>query len=153
MNNLDKEFVLYPEALALKELGFDEVCFAYYRDGRITGVNRWDRKDWEFHVISKKDITSSTNEIILAPTYSQTFRFFRDKFNCQHYIGKLPKMAIEAIKRADKYKGNYQWMITCDESNPPCPPGHSGVIEGYEEAELLCLQKLIEVVNKNILNK
>ena len=27
---MNKEFVLYPEALELKELGFDEPCFGYY---------------------------------------------------------------------------------------------------------------------------
>jgi hypothetical protein len=53
---MNKDFTLYPEAFELKELGFDEPCFAYYKDGRITGVNKWDREDWGFHVITNERI-------------------------------------------------------------------------------------------------
>ena len=50
----EKEFIPYELALELKQLGFVEPCFAYYKDGRITGVNKWDREDWGFHVITSK---------------------------------------------------------------------------------------------------
>jgi len=51
-----KDFILYPEALELKQLGFDEPCFGVYatKDGYV-------RK-------------SAYDEIGDAPTYSQAFR-------------------------------------------------------------------------------
>ena len=136
-----KDFTLYPEALALRELGFDEPCFGYFRDGKLSGVNKWDRKDWEFHIISNKDITNITHEIVLAPTYSQAFRWFREK---HHLIG-----TIEYVGGA-KYETTW-WDI--------CVVGHFNVnpsewtmkYQPYEQAELACLQKLIEIVkNKAI---
>jgi hypothetical protein len=130
---MKKDFVEYPEALALKELGFDEPCFAYYRDNRISGVNRWNRKDWEFHVISNKDITSTTNEIVLVPTYSQCFRWFREKYD----------LYINVTRYNDEDEDKFLYYID------------SGDVEEefntYEEAELACLNQLIEIVKtKNI---
>lgn len=75
-----------PYEIALKLVGFDEPCFAYYRDGRICGVNKWDRKDWEFHIISLKEITNTTNEIVLAPTYQQVIDWLREKYKLHVYI-------------------------------------------------------------------
>jgi hypothetical protein len=62
MNNLEKEFVPYTEALELKQLGFDEPCLKLYVNGNIA-----------FRPYSE------SNEVVNAPTYSQAFRWFRKK--------------------------------------------------------------------------
>jgi hypothetical protein len=129
----NKDFTLYPEAFELKQLGFDEPCFAYYKDGRITGVNKWDREDWGFHVITNKDITSVTSEIIIAPTYSQAFRFFRETFGIDSHIKRdyslreMPKQYCYTIESEDGFEESKNFNT-------------------YEEAELACLKKLIEIV-------
>lgn len=135
-----KDFIPpYQEALALRELGFDEFCFGYFRDGKLSGVNKWDRKDWEFHIISNKDITNITHEIVLAPTYAQAFRFFREKYKLYQYIrqyyGEKFYFHIEDMvhpRRWDEY--TVEMLRSFNEST------------SQEESELSCLKKLIEIV-------
>ena len=64
-SSVDKEFVPYEQALALKELGFNEPCLASY-----------------FHAGKRLHITEYINYgeyTTLAPTFSQAFRWFREK--------------------------------------------------------------------------
>lgn len=140
-----KDFVLYPEALALKELGFDEPCFGYFHDGKLSGVNKWDRKDWEFHIISNKDITNTIHEIVLAPTYSQAFRWFREKHDLKisfsywnGYNGFI----------SEKMAYRYECYVIPQNGMSIVVRGKEGNVyfKNYEEAELACLQKLIEIV-------
>ena len=109
---MNKEFIPYEQALALKELGFDEPCFGMYytKDGDIR----------------KLDI----NEIGDAPLYQQAFRWFREKHNICGYI-------IETTNKYNKLDGKFQYGI----SN-----SYYDVYDTYEEAELACLNKLIEIV-------
>ena len=128
---MEKEFIPYEQALALKELGFDEPCFAYYRDGRITGVNKWDREDWGFHVMTNKEITNITSEIVIAPTFSQAFRFFRDKYGLWQIVPQ--NTDIDWTYDILPINGIHDYSLI-------------DVFETYEEAELECLKKLIEIV-------
>jgi hypothetical protein len=78
---MKEQFVTYPIAKQLKKLGFDNDCFAYFnKDGKLVAVNKWDR-NFGFHVISNKDITDLTSEIILAPLWQQVQRWLREKHN------------------------------------------------------------------------
>jgi hypothetical protein len=133
---MKKEFVPYQEALALKQLGFDEPCFGYYKDGRIAGVNKWDREDWGFHVITNKDITNVTSEIVIAPLFQQAFRWFREKYGLayQFQYYHVPKWTFQILEFTDiKVTPN----ILFSETNK---------VFTYEEAELACLDKLIEII-------
>jgi hypothetical protein len=58
-----------------------------------------------------------------TPTFSQAFRFFREKYDL-HYL------------RPTKYSETKWWGIG----------GNTKVCDSYEEAELACLNKLIEIV-------
>jgi hypothetical protein len=128
---MNKEFIPYEEALALKELGFDEPCFGYYHDKRLTGVNKWDRKDFEFHILSKKEVTATTVEIVIAPLYQQAFRWFREKYGYWSYIKEATKGTCRFyIEKFDEKFFN------------------SDIIDSYEEAELACLIKLIKIVKE-----
>ncbi len=82
---LEKEFVKYNEALALKELGFDEPCFGYY-DGNHNLQYMYNGKPEKF--TEKRMGVSDSKWVgwISAPTYSQAFRWFRGKHKLYHEI-------------------------------------------------------------------
>ena len=113
---MEKEFVPYEPTLELKELGFDDPCFAVY--GKSEG--------YLFKVHTDKFDTVDELHFIKSPTFSQAFRWFRDK----GYDVKISK------ENTGLYFGFY-WT------------GVAWIIVGtgtYEEAELACLIKLIEIV-------
>jgi hypothetical protein len=118
---MNKEFISYEQALALKELGFDEPCLA-----------SWNFYTRELNYNGQPSIFSS-EDVIQLPTFSQAFRWFREKYGYYYEIfvdddktfGFMISYFIE-IGRADK---PIQRMYTT-----------------YEEAELECLKKLIEIV-------
>ena len=124
---MTKEFVTYEQALALKELGFDEPCLTYYHENQrleseivfIKGSKFWNLPD-----ISK----------IAAPTFSQAFRWFREKHKLHSYIYSDYSWNISGgIWDLNGYKDlRYDW-----DSEPYAT---------YEEAESACLDKLIELI-------
>mgnify|MGYP003631835079 CR=1 FL=1 len=114
---MSKEFVPYEEALALKELGFDEYCLADYR--------QWDGRGEYLHLNEDYSQTHYTVEC-KAPLYQQAFRWFREKYDLSHSI-------VE-------HEHRYSYSTNC---------GDFKIIGSYEEAELYCLKKLIEIVNQN----
>jgi hypothetical protein len=132
---MEKEFVPYTEALALKELGFVEPCvFLYYNYGSN-------------YVIAEpliKNSNLSGNEEITAPIYSQAFRWFREKYNL---FGKIYIVNFGADEYSfdvyDLYeeKTKYDNFIGAGIS-------YAGTFDTYEEAELACLEKLIEIIKK-----
>ena len=125
---MNKEFIHYEQALDLKELGFDEPCF-----GAFIG------KELKIFSFSNdlKGYTNDANLIIGAPLFSQAFRWFRDKHELEYSLRGRKSMGydfvIEGIKiptggRDSKYS-NF-------------------VYPTYEQAELACLRKLIEITKK-----
>ena len=131
-----KDFTLYPEALALKELGFNEPCF-----GRIYADGGTEQLSYPY---KNSDKGWDVNESCSAPTYSQAFRFFREKYGLHQYIkqyyGEKFYFQIEDMvypRRWDEY--TVEMLRAFNEST------------SQEESELACLQKLIEIVkNKEI---
>jgi hypothetical protein len=112
------EFVPYELALELKQLGFDEPCFAFYDESLYFPNNE---NQYGTFCNQKLDASSCS-----APTYSQSFRFFREKFNYHHTINLNKKYVGIAYSSVVNF--------SIDEFNT------------YEEAELECLKKLIEIV-------
>ena len=114
---LEKDFAPYEPSLALKELGFDEPCFGWFAS-------------------DKSLITEYTNktDFLLAPTFSQAFRWFREKHNTHSFIIPL----VDEMG----FVHEYQVRIHIEESSVEI----IGNFEIYEEAELACLIKLIEIV-------
>jgi hypothetical protein len=106
------DFVPYELALELKQLGFTEPCLAsYYHAGRRLDISEY---------INHGEYT------VLAPTYSQAFRWFREKYNCHHTIKLINEKYVVIT-----YSSVVNFSI--DEFNT------------YEEAELACIKKLIEI--------
>ena len=129
---MNKEFVTYEQALALKELGFEDFDFnllgffnfkGEFFDAHARGFNRMAYED----------------DSLLAPLKQQAFRWFREKHGSHSHISK--------------YKDNnfYHYDIFVDFIDEdgdecfetyPCNDLHNT----YEEAEQACLDKLIEIV-------
>ena len=137
---MEKEFVPYGLALELKQLGFDEPCFGYYVDGELRGINLGMEElggvepyyqRFGFHTLSNHDIDNPNKIVVTAPTYSQAFRWFREKYNLKSCIMFRTSM--------EDNKEYYDWLIKGQE----VVYRHFNT---YEEAELACLQKLIEIV-------
>ena len=123
---MDKEFIPYEQALALKELGFNRRTFAQY-DTILN--NKW---ILTFDLSEEGQYPKSTSACI-APTFSQAFRFFREK-----------KYQAEILWRGDF--GDFCWKIGRFKYG-----SHFFSDDGfktYEEAELECLKKLIEIVKE-----
>jgi hypothetical protein len=125
---MKKEFLPYQEALDLKELGFNEKCAAHYLDV----------DDLELKWLIYRNLSIDTNKCIQAPLYQQAFRWFREKYNILATI----------YSNASGYL--YEWHDSIGGTHRGWSdyegPNDGGVWNTYEEAELACLKKLIEIV-------
>ncbi len=135
---MEKEFIPYAEALALKELGFDESTYTWRQHGNgISG-----------DVEGKRDYYNRKGDVYTAlPLYQQAFRWFREKYGLQHEITRqgtnywlltileIDKVTINGIFNGKKYD------IDDYIKNEP---------KSYEESELECLKKLIEIVKNDV---
>jgi hypothetical protein len=125
MNN---EFISYEMALKLKELGFNEPCLTYYYNisGKLrTNISVDINNGWAYEGTKKLGIT-------LAPTLSQVFRFFREKYMLEGAI----------------YRLNFKWasQVFNIETSTYCFKHE--LFEKYEEAEMHSLQKMIKIIEK-----
>lgn len=114
----NKEFVPYAESLALEKLGFDDFCFAWHVS---------ESYGLEIGGVIKEDLI---RDAVLAPTFSQAFRFFRDKHD-------LPS-------NLELFDDGWDYVIYLDITEEV--DFNEGPWNTYEEAELACLRKLIEIV-------
>ena len=127
---LEQEFIPYEQALALKELGFDEPCFCIYNREKVLRFNNLNNPNDRNRGVK----LTANNGRYPAPLYQQAFRWFESK-GYRNYVA------------SNQFGGkvNYWFAIT-----PPEELTYSDV-EGRntkEEAELECLKKLIEIVKK-----
>ena len=119
---MTKEFVPYELAVRLKALGFNEPCIGFYNiDLNVLPI------------INEPYVTTSKDS---APLYQQAFRWFRDKRSC----------VCEIIR---KEEGNHSefigWVYIDDRKIDVVSYWDSNT---YDEAELACLTKLIEIVEQ-----
>lgn len=123
---MDKEFIPYEQALELKNLGFHEPCVAVY-----DVIN----KEFRYHKYHEA-INGLIHPIAIAvPTYSQVFRWFLNhpewpvEVWIQPYISENPRQYLAKLWT----RGWFDQI---------------GVYKTYEEAELACLNKLIEIAKQ-----
>ena len=120
MSNINELFVPYEESLELKELGFDEPCLSLFtRDKSFLIKEMPNQKECKTYFGG-----------ILRPTFSQAFRWFRDKYKLQSYIR-------HECSNVEYY---YDFVINEDV--------YDVIKDTCEEAELACLRKLIDIVKK-----
>jgi hypothetical protein len=138
---MEKEFVLYEQSLELKELGFNEPCFGWFRSTLIPSNFTEYFLDTEFGMNeSPSDWVNSNflDKACSAPLYQQAFRWFREKYNLDSFVKHLYKSTIKVgyYFGIDQYNG-IEFQMGLDE-----------YYKTYEEAELECLKKLIEIVKQ-----
>lgn len=127
---MSNEFISYYQALELKELGFDKPCLAFY------SLNK------ELHPVmqepAKGPYFNNGNfvETLRAPLYQQTFRWFREEHRLSSWIynSDTTKYFYTILQNGRIVKA-------------------TGSLITYEEAELACLKKLIEIVKEKTTNK
>jgi hypothetical protein len=135
---MKKEFVPCEQASALKELGFKEKCFGKYyyiiehevydsrkgEDRKFGDNNRIILRDTPYsHSYDENEVT-----VCVAPIWQQAFKWFREKYKYSYFIKEATK-------------GKYRFHIEkFDEKY------YNSEILSYEDAELGCLKKLIEIV-------
>lgn len=148
------EFLPYQESLELKELGFDEPCFAYYDEeagetvpyeyancsGNVTGDKACYNDDFlsvtnsqldENGAFCEKDEEGTESfSRWTAPLYQQAFRWFREKYGLGHMINGIGHESF--IMNI----GGILHIFNAFE------------FKTYEEAELACLRKLISIVKQ-----
>jgi hypothetical protein len=128
---MEREFVPYDLYIEIKKLGFDEKCLSYS--------------------VSTKDVSGRTwTSVLSAPLYQQAFRFFREKYNL-HFCLKANYDILDSYifyingKEIKRFTiKNTKWESlekTASFKKSRCYKTYT-----YEEAELECLKKLIEIV-------
>ena len=117
---MNKEFVTYEQAIALKELGFDEPCLKMaMSEVDIINAERTDEGDYP----KNSDLYSRW---VAVPIYSQAFRWFREKYRLYPIIDSFVGV-----------KGVVKFFYKL--------PMYDETFNTYEEAESACLDKLIEI--------
>jgi hypothetical protein len=133
---MEKEFIPYEQALSLKELGFDEPCIGFYTQNAYGSTLEQKVQYWREPIGGNDDYV-----FVLAPLYQQAFRFFRERYGLHIVINVgIPHDNITHSKRIQ-----YFFNVV------KCGKHHKGIFRSifyptYEEAELECLKKLIEIV-------
>ena len=129
---MEKEFIPYKLAVKLKALGFDEPCFgSWWFNPSIHKLN-----EEELQII-KSYYFGLPEYCILAPTFSQAFRWLLKEYNLYAII--IPTVTMHWTFKT----------MTVVEDIVEVPPYDHVDANDYgtrEEAELACLVKLIEIV-------
>jgi hypothetical protein len=132
-----KDFTLYPEASELKELGFDEPCIAWYAENKELQIAPDTFKKWTSKPCNNSNIITVFNShCITAPTYSQAFRWFRETFNLHSNISSW--------RDDNNLSFSHEFEIYDLQG---CWEGDASTT--YEQAELACLKKMIEIVKSS----
>jgi hypothetical protein len=122
---MEKELIPYEQALDLKELGFDEECLAFYNSTFQT-PNELLYPQYGGEVGN----WNVENHLISAPLYQQAFSWFRK--NRLRFCITARKFEKDYLYKVNilnftEYNDDYEYLT-------------------YEEAELACLMKLIQII-------
>lgn len=172
---MNKEFIPYEESLELRRLGFNELCICWHDSSCICWYNSKKELGVDILIgFGLSDVLfdqqkMESDDHCLAPTYSQAFRWFRENYDLHVQIRK------ENYFQQRKYE-YYHFDISngeesditnqedllykiLDECSQDIPGNYLNdemysklifekefAFKTYEEAELACLRKLIELI-------
>jgi hypothetical protein len=144
---MEKEFVPYEPALELKQLGFAEPCFnRFYTkpNSKMFGIDDKGRHypikntAKKLYTIGEHFVLKDDN-VISAPLYQQAFKFFRKKYNLFGCIDlHVSNPTHWYIRIDDMIENDYIYHSEDNDLKFKSP----------EEAELACINKLIEIAKK-----
>ena len=132
---MNKEFIPYKQALELKELGFDDkmrfddIIKPWYHKGILCNN--------DMYLIP---IINEHPRNCYAPLYQQAFRWFREKYEVFNSIYPI------GISTGGKDSYRWRWVILgiMEQENVHQDESDIGYLK-YEEAELACLKRLIQI--------
>jgi hypothetical protein len=175
---MEKEFVPYEQALALKELGFDEPCLCFYNtsDNNRLAIHA----QFDSYNLNMTNNTNTPNRsshggnlvTISAPTFSQAFRWFRENHDLHVQIRKENYFQQTRYEyyHYDISKGEENditnqedlYHSILNESHQDIPGNYLNdekfsklifrkefAFKTYEETELTSLKSLIKIVKNN----
>ena len=125
---MEKEFIPYEQALELKELGYKDGCERFYN------INK--KLKWSFaNNLGQKYFNQC--DAVSAPLYQQAFRWFREKYflDAEIYLNHELGHKFYHYLILQLVRENIEWKSR-----------NITKFKTYEEAELACLKKLIEIV-------
>lgn len=130
---MNKDFVPYDIALDLKNLGFDEECYGH----------SYTEMEEDFHLdmlpLMKNSKWESVDAISI-PMRHQALRWFREKHGL---VGNIHSIYLDETHTSMEY---WFWIGCCDnEYNDDDEDVYYGT---YDESELECIKKLINIVKK-----
>ena len=120
-DKINKEFVPYELAVKLKALGFDEECLSYYFNKQLSFGSK-----------------TAYGEVVEAPLFQQAFRWFREKYELFHSTN---------YQDDNSGPGGFDYEIQ-NKRGKQLNQGEYLEFETYKDAELACLEKLIEIVEQ-----
>lgn len=120
---MKEQFVTYELALKLKNLGFNEDCFAVYYDGVL-----------HEHGAMNEYLPDKTN--CSAPLWQQAFDWFRKEHNILGFV---------SIDNSIIDDGVFGWRIE-DKNGKSVEVGLGAKNSTYEETREVCLDGLIRIV-------
>jgi len=126
---MKKEFVTYEQALALKELGFDDISW-FDNQASLYDVNGEHTMYTNYGVM----YSGLSDGYIPAPLKQQVFRWFREKYDLTGLI----------------HIGSQEFSFSVNKDGHRISPlkeylNYNGT---YEEAENACIDKLIEIAKQ-----
>jgi hypothetical protein len=132
---MEKEFIPYEQALALKELGFEEICLGFYDPNHEYLYIVGNALNYNFISTLPESLKVKNPRLrdISAPLYQQAFRWIREEHN------------IEVSIICHRYTSKKFYQGTIDDIDDAHSYG-LGKSLTYEETELLCLKKVIEIL-------
>lgn len=133
---IESIFVPYQIAVDMKSIEFNELCL-----GRWLVVTKFEIPTGEIKFQLGSEYEKWSKYQYLAPTFSQCFRFFREKYNIVHTVYSNASGYVWELHYNQERGGTH----ICD-SGESGDCEMSGMFTTYEKAELQCLKKLIYIV-------
>ena len=132
---MNKEFIPYTLALALKELGFDEECFAYYNL----------KEEIIFKSCHNRVPIIMSGKKCGIPLYQQAFRWFSDSLNlyAEIYTTTIGGQVDFTFQIRDLYTEEYIY-----DNFSANVGGYSGTSTTERETEINAINKLIEIAKE-----
>ena len=140
-SNISEHFCNYNQALALKELAFDEPCFGFYYRKEIDlfgSCKIQDRRNSSYikDYMDKEDCA--------APLKSQVFKWFRDNYKIQGYVYSY---TVRGGSLGQDFS-DYIYVINGIGMDVIQTDARDSQFGTYEEAESACIDKLIELIKE-----
>ena len=134
MSPLNKDFIPYEEALALKELRFDEACSTFYKlgDSELYYDTILQSQKVKFRNNTELNAYGDLKEKISAPSYQQAFRFLREK------------AGLEGVVQRCKDFPHYKFQVNMYLPHIKTYLYAEVEFNSYEAAQLACLKHMLK---------